>query len=595
MSRFGPAPTFTFSQLVEFASTGTLRWKASDRKRSTSGASKNNYRLTVRDGDFAVQLGLLSGDVAYTVLNDPGSKAKDGAKMWSVLIKIPDEDVAAAKALREWFYASIKAEGIVPGVDTIEAAKAVFRSPFEFASDPAPAGSTSTLPKENGVWVKWKVAGSASPTHFHEQTDSGLEMYPYNRIQRGNRVACVCSFWPLDEYEGKWSTNFVAEKVKLNSAECNHDAEYVPPPRAPGGAVRPPLCLPYQNAGVNGFVVWGGKDELEPAWYAPDDPILATCAKPLTIDETAAGVAEGRVKISSVSVTNKKTNVSKVKHYINYAERKGSMTTVLGDLQGSPDAQPYICFKPSKYMGPPSTSTTDAAAGGGSGTTAPAAAAEEPESKTLSMLVSFTDPAAVTSLRALRTNMVDLVLNTFDSPVIARQNAQELFDDDEEAIEKAVAKHIETKSANISMPVSDPRDMAADLTAKKKVKKLKDGRYVYAADETREVHFSASLRVSNPEEVPEPNGMPPRLTTVYQLSEQSEPFAVTKLDNETALIGGRSIVPVIEWRDISQKGKYNTPWFTLTTFALSNPRATFDFIEEPAAAPASTDAAVVDA
>ena len=563
-------PVYTLSQLAEFAQTGGLQWKTFDKKRSTSGSSKSGYKLTYKGSPFAVQLGVNRGEDAqqYQVLNDPGASKKNPAsKMWSVLIKIADVDVAAAKVLREWFYTSIQAESIFGDGVSLDAVKSKFRSPFMFSTD---VDASSALPKQDSVWVRWKVNGSSDPTLFqsHSVDADGkvtYALYDHLRVQRNNHVALVCTFWPLEEYDGAWSANFVAERVTLDSAECNYDEVFVPTPRAAtGGAFRQPLYLPWFNNNVEGYFAFGGTDELQPTWVEAD---VARYAKPLTIAETAAGIKDKRVKVSDVKFT-KDDGTAVMKHYINYEDRKGSMTTALGDLRRLPDEQAFVSFPPTKYV---------SKVGGGSG----GPTAVEDEAKSMSMLLSFPNTTDIADLRDMSEAAKLMLVEHFDSPALAREMIQKRNPTKSaEFIDERVEAHIKDKKKMIKLPTSDPEDMMADYTAARPVIQKDDGTYVYEATSDKPekvVHYSASLRVS-----PD-NSTDRRITRVFQLNAKNEPFSATLVSTEASLTRGRSLVPVVEWRDINQKDKISrTPWFTTYAFLTPNQRAStsWEFIGE---------------
>ena len=554
-------PVYTLPQLAEFAQSGGLKWKVIDKKRSTSGSSKSGYKMVVQNKDFAVQLGSFGTDETqrYTILTDTaGKKSATGApqKMISVLLEIAKADVAAAKVLREWFYASIKADGVVADATTLDAVKAKVRTPFVFATDPdtgSAAGGSSSLPKHDAVWVRWKMAGSAYPTRFecHSLDDSGksaYSLYDYARVQREQHPVSVATFWPLEEYEGMWSSNFVAERVTLDSSECNFDESYVPPPRtAGGGSFRPPQCLPWFNNGEAGFFAFGGTDNLAPTWVGD---AAATYTRPLSIEETGSSIAAKRVDISDVKFT-KEDGTQLMKHYINYADVKGSMTTALADLSSDTDDLPFVSCPPSKYV---------PKLGG-----MPAPAEDEP--KSLSMLVSFPSKKDIEGLRALGTATKLLLVDHFDSPALARETIQKRNPaKSAEFIEERVQAHINDKLKMIKLPTSDPEDMMADYTAARQVVQKEDGSYMYEATPDKPekvVHFSASMRVSAD------NSTDRRLTRVFQLNAKNEPFSATQLGNESSLTRARALVPVVEWRDISQKDKiYRASWFMTYGFTL---------------------------
>ena len=126
--------------------------------------------------------------------------------------------------------------------------------------------------------------------------------------------------------------------------------------------------------------------------------------------------------------------------------------------------------------------------------------------------------------------------------------------------------HINDKLKMIKLPTSDPEDMMADYTAARQVVQKEDGSYMYEATPDKPekvVHFSASMRVSAD------NSTDRRLTRVFQLNAKNEPFSATQLGNESSLTRARALVPVVEWRDISQKDKiYRASWFMTYGFTL---------------------------
>ena len=571
---FRPHATYSLGDLTAMIPSGSLQWKPMNNKRSTGGSSRSGYKLTVRGTDFALQFGDVREDAArqYTVLNDPGaSKANPAGKMWSVLIGIPDADVAAAKTLRDWFYTSLRDLGI-PDITTLDDAKAKFRSPFVFTTDVDSGGgggsTTSTLPKQNGIWMRWKVAGSTSPTQFEEVNDADTgrmhpAVYDYLRVQRGNHVATVATFWPLEQYQDKWSANCVAERVQLNSAECNHDAEYVPPVRA-GGGVRPPLILPWFSENVEGLFVFDEPEDPTPRWLG--SATLAGALPPLTVTETAEGVTSKRVKISDVKLASRDGIAPPMeKHYINYADRRGNMTTALADLRAPEAELPYVCFPPTKYADKVVPGAAAAAA-----SDAAAAASNGPESKTMSLLMSFTSASDIAALRGLNGSMKQMLLEHFDIPNKARENVQKKRGKmTDEQFERKVQEVIEESMRDIKLPMSDPAEMALDFKAARQVVETTEGQYAYEDTPDRPLHFSASMRVT-PDDVKDTK----RVTRIYRLNAKSEPFSATLLSVEGSLTRGKAIVPVVEWNDVNRKdGKYRPPLFLKYGFEVPGSRS----------------------